>query len=186
MLGYYYSRKNVLMSRNLDEGLIEALERTSTIVDTIEERYRELAFPIILKVLVGASDGPRSTIAGTTSPDTKEPISTVPSIPESMSVNEFFRKVSPSSHPERFVCAAYYLLHTGKAEKFTTADILEIYEKLRQPKPGNPSDVVYKCIKKADIIDGPSSGDKQKYWVITPEGEKLVEELLHEHAGLKG
>jgi len=38
------------------------------------------------------------------------------------------------------------------------------------------------CIRKAYIIDAPNIGDKQKHWVITPDGEKYVEGLLHDNA----
>jgi hypothetical protein len=106
-----------------------------------------------------------------------------PSLPPTLSVNEFFRRVDPDTHPARFVTAAYYLLHAGKAEQFTQADILEIYRKLRQPQPRNPTDVMNQCIRKAHIIDAPTMGDKQKQWVITPDGEKYVEGMLHDNAG---
>ena len=165
----------------IEERLSESLGKAVVIVNEVEERYRESAFPIILQALVKTvgqtnNDGDKTLIRD----DTKENEAEF-RLPQNLSVNEFFRTVTPSSHPERFVCAAYYLLHTGKADKFTTADILEIYGKLRQVKPGNPSDIIYKCIKKVHIIDAPDNTDKQKYWVITPDGEKYVEELIHDH-----
>jgi len=149
-------------------------------VDTVDDRYREAAFPIILQVLIGPSrkengyKGPSQEANGYQASE--------PSLPPTLSVNEFFRRVNPDTHPARFVTAAYYLLHTGKAEQFTQADILEIYRKLRQPQPRNPTDVMNQCIRKAHIIDGPNAGEKQKHWVITPDGEKYVEGLLHDNA----
>src|SRR5258706_15717933 len=147
------------------------------VIYAFDKRYRDAAFPIILQALVGASKVSKKntqTSGPQQAAETKLPLS--------ISVNEFFRRVNPDSHPARFVTAAYYLLHTGKAEQFTQADILEIYRKLRQPQPKNPTDVMNQCIRKAHIIDAPSMGDKQKYWVITPDGERYVEGLLHDNA----
>ncbi len=165
---------------NQDQFLSEALQRAIQVVDTMEDRYREAAFPIILQALIGPSrkeGGYKETSQEMNGYQASEP-----SLPSTLSVNEFFRRVSPDTHPARFVTAAYYLLHTGKTEQFTQADILEIYRKLRQPQPKNPTDVMNQCIRKAQIIDAPSIGDKQKHWVITPEGEKYVEGLLHDNA----
>ncbi len=162
-----------------EQLLTEALQRTVQVVDTVEDRYREVAFPIILQALIGLSrkeSGSKGSLQETNGYQAPEPM-----LPPTLSVNEFFRRVNPDTHPARFVTAAYYLLHTGKAEQFTQADILEIYRKLRQPQPKNPTDVMNQCIRKAHIIDAPNAGDKQKHWVITPEGEKYVEGLLHDN-----
>ena len=168
------------MSKGFEEGLAEALGKTITIVNTVEERYRDLAFPIILQTIIRSTDPSNSESISRR--DIGEQERSELRLSPNLSVNEFFRSAAPSSHPERFVCAAYYLLHTGKAEKFTTAEILDIYGKLRQAKPGNPADIVYKCIKKVHIIDAPDSTNKLKYWVITPDGEKFVEGLLNDNA----
>ncbi len=165
----------------MDEQILtEALQKAVAIVDAIEERYREVALPIILQSIINSTDGVNTNAASVQSSSDKEVLEL--QLPANMSANEFFRKVKPESHPGRFVCAAYYLLHTGKAEHFTQADILEIYGKLREPKPKNPSDVVNQCIRKVHIIDGPTTTDKQKSWVITPDGERYVEGLLNDNA----
>jgi hypothetical protein len=102
-----------------------------------------------------------------------------------MSVNEFFRMVSPDSHVGRFVCSAYYLLHVRQVEHFSITDILDIYGKLRIKKPVNPTDTLNQCIrKKAHIIDAPVING-QKSWVITQDGEKYVEDLMHDTANAK-
>mgnify|MGYP001194581880 CR=1 FL=1 len=166
---------------NQEQFLVEALQMAAQVMDSVEDRYREAAFPIILQALIGPSPkesdykGSRQEANGYQAPELL--------LPPTLSVNEFFRRVNPDTHPARFVTAAYYLLHTGKAEQFTQADILEIYRKLRQPQPKNPTDVMNQCIRKAHIIDSPNAGDKQKHWVITPEGEKYVEGLLHDASG---
>ncbi len=160
-----------------DQILADALRKTVAIVDNVEERYRNVAFPVILEALIKTT----SVVRANSIPirvDDKHSLTDL-RLSSSVSANEFFRKAAPDSHPGRFVCAAYYLLHTGKAEQFTQADILEIYGKLREPKPKNPADVMNQCIRKAHIIDADASTKGQKSWVITPSGEKYVEDLLN-------
>src|SRR5437667_7464547 len=161
-----------------EQFLSEALQKTVQIVETIEDRYREAAFPIILQAFIGV---PEVQSSSNGSHQEMSHIQTAESsIPPNISVNEFFRRVNPDTHPARFVTAAYYLLHAGKSEQFNQADILETYRKLRQPQPKNPTDVMNQCIRKAHIIDAPSK-DKQKCWAITPVGERYVEDLLNDN-----
>jgi hypothetical protein len=160
---------------NQEQFLLETLQKAVQVVDTVEDRYREAAFPIILQALIQAENSNR----GGASQETNGYQVSDRSLPPALSVNEFFRRVNPDSHPARFVTAAYYLLHTGKAEHFTQVDVLEIYRKLRQPTPKNPTDVMNQCIRKAHIIEASDNTNRQKYWVITPDGEKFVEGLLH-------
>jgi hypothetical protein len=165
----------------LEAFLTEQLQKATEILNTIEDRYRDAAFPIILQALVQVGGSPSSN-GGQLAQDGGLAAQPAPRISPTLSVNEFFHKARPDTHPARFVCAAYYLLHTGKAEQFTQADILEIYQKLREPQPKNPADVLNQCIRKAHIIDAPSSPDRQKRWMITPEGEKFTEGLLNGNA----
>jgi hypothetical protein len=163
-----------------EQFLSEALQKTVQIVETIEDRYREAAFPIVLQAFIGFPEvqGITNNVSDqkTTYVQTAEPL-----IPPTMSVNEFFRRANPDTHPARFVTAAYYLLHAGNAEQFNQADILEIYRKLRQPLPKNPTDVMNQCIRKVHIVDAPGK-DKQKCWAITPDGERYVEGLLNDNS----
>lgn len=160
--------------------LIEALHKTTAIMGSVEERYREAAFAVILQALIKATE--MGSVNDTPMLVTSKHDLLGLQLPPTMSVNELFQKAAPDSHPGRFVCAAYYLLHTGKAEQFTVADIIEIYGKLREPKPKNPADVINQCIRKVHIIDAPNPASGQKSWVITPSGEKYVEGLLNDNA----
>lgn len=163
-----------------DQILVSALQKATLLVEGVEERYREGAFPIILQALINDVNG--ISLKAVMLHDTNQQEKLELRLPPNMSVNAFFLKAKPETHNARYVCAAYFLLHTGKSERVTLTDFNEIYEKLRKPKPKNPSDVIVQCIRKAHLTDGPSSPDKQKTWVITPEGEKYVEELLNDNA----
>ena len=166
------------MMEEQEKLLAEVLQKAVTVVSGIEEQYRGAAFPFVLQSLMSVVHLPNSQ---SIQADKVTELETTLKLPTTMSVNEFFRKTGPDSHPGRFVCAAYYLLHINKVEHFNQADILGIYEKLRIPKPKNPTDVLNQCIRKVHIIDGPLTSDKQKSWVITPNGEKYVEELLSDN-----
>src|SRR5206468_12123606 len=123
-------------------------------------------FPVILQSILKGLPSTDIPIVSDYIQENSKQNTQVLRLPPNLSVNEFFRKAAPDSHPGRFVCAAYYLLHSGKANQFTTSDILDIYIKLRQPKPANPADVINKCIRKAHFTDAPSQVNGQKSWVI--------------------
>ena len=166
-----------------DQSLTEILQRTVSIVNTIDEKYQEIAFSIILQSLIDERSVTISKISPGQSNARHDSYEL--QLPPNMSVNEFFRKAAPDSHPVRFVCSAYYLLHTGKGDQFTQTDILEIYGKLREPKPKNFADVINQCIRKVHVIDAPLSTNKQKSWTITPDGEKFVEKLINDNTNSK-
>lgn len=157
--------------------LAEALQTTVVLVEGVDEKYRQGAFPVILENLLKASG---RGVAGTTlTPHAQGQATSGGKIQANMAINEFFAIAEPDTHTARFACAAYYLLHSGKAEEFSVADILTIYGKLRLGKPKNASDVLADCIKKAHFTDGPSTSAKLKTYVITPGGERYVEGFVN-------
>ncbi len=157
--------------------LAEALQTTVTLLEGVDEKYRQVAFPVILKTLIKASE--REAAGATTTSNAPKQTTSGVKLQANIAVNEFFAIAAPDTHTARFVCAAYYLLHSGKAEEFSVADILSIYSKLRLGKPKNASDVLADCIKKAFFTDGPSTSAKLKTYVITPSGERFVEGFLN-------
>src|SRR6266567_2478935 len=156
----------------------ESLKNAVAIVEVVEERYRDTALPIILQRLIEGTVAvnPSNSFSQDEKQNGSNHFSHQTKLSPRLSVNEFFQLASPDTHVGRFVCAAYYFLHTGQAEQFTQADILAIYGKLRVKRPQNPPDVLNQCIKKVYIVDAsPING--QRSWVITPAGEKYVEGL---------
>src|SRR5260370_25086789 len=98
------------MTDEHEKVLTETLGKAVTIVNTVDERYRDAAFPIFLQVLVGDSK-----ISGKKAQTDKQQHAEETKLPPGISVNQFFRKAKPDSHPARFVSAASYLLLTLKA-----------------------------------------------------------------------
>ena len=160
------------------EFIGEALKEASKLVENLHEKYQEQAFPIVLRGLLDGGVAKSSALVLAGQKGEAQQIEKATALPPHLSVNAFFQMANPDSHVGRFVCGAYYLLHVGQVEQFSIADILEIYGKLRIKKPQNPSDTLNQCIRKVHIIDAPVMNG-QKSWVITPEGEKYVEELMH-------
>lgn len=164
----------------------EALQKAAGIVEKVGEPYREAALPIILQYLISEAEVTDKVVS---SPQGQKqqgnPSEPQTKLPANLSVNEFFQKAAPDTHVGRFVCAAFYSFHSGKAEQVTQADILEVYGKLRIKKPQNPADVLNQCVKKVYLIDAPASMNGQRAWVITPTGEKYVEDLLNGDANSK-
>lgn len=167
------------------EFISKALREASELVESLNEKYREQAFPIVLRGLIdeGIPTKTASPVASDRHIETPSSESSTPLLPQ-LSVNEFFHTVNLVSHVGRFVSAAYYLLRYKQVEQFSMVDILDIYTKLRLKKPQNHADTLNQCIRKAHIIDAPSVNG-QKRWVITPAGEKYVEELIHASANAK-
>jgi len=157
--------------------LENALQKAVGIVETVEECYREAAFPIIFEYLVRRdaissvdSSFPNS---GNSSPNSQKKLSS------NLSVNEFFQKAKPHTQIDEVVCIAYYLFHVGNVEEFSYTEVREIFgRKLRRKEPKNLTDVVNKCIKSAYIIETSTSTNGQRRLVITQMGEQYVESLL--------
>ena len=161
-----------------EQQLIEVLHKASELVQDLPENLQPAAFNKVFDFLVGGSIvSPQ--VKNSTSPIFSTNNGAVSStLPANLTVGEFLKKVAVDSHNARFVAIAYYLLHTGKATQFNIADVLEIYGKLREPKPKNPADVINQCIRKTHITDASTTSEKGKSWCITPSGEEFVEELM--------
>lgn len=164
-----------IQERSLKMALQKAIE---LVKDVEEEEYRKAAFPILLQALINSGATP--PVAHNPLPETvvtEEP--NLLHFPLNLSVNEFMLKVKPNSHAVRFACAAYYLTGANGRAEVTMADILDIYAKLRTPKPQNPADIVNQCIRKGHLVDAPASPDRPKGWILTATGRQFVDQLLN-------
>ena len=85
----------------------------------------------------------------------------------------------PSTHVERAVVIGYHLeTHQGR-ENFTIEDIEEGYRTCKMQKPSNTSDVLANAEQRGWAMrDGKE--DHYQLWVVTREGEQIVEEVIHE------
>lgn len=94
------------------------------------------------------------------------------------SAAQFFKKILPQSHADRFLAAGYYLEKIENKEKFTVAELSEIVRSgAKKPLPKNPNDVVNGNIRKGLMM---AAGDKdgKMAFVLTSDGEEAIEALL--------
>jgi len=96
-----------------------------------------------------------------------------------MSLAEFFKKILPQSHADRFLAAGYYLEKIENMEKFTVAELSKIITSgAKKQLPQNPNDIVNGNIKKGLMM---AAGDKdgKMAFVLTSDGEDAIEALLN-------
>ena len=90
-------------------------------------------------------------------------------------LNEFAATKQPKSHVERLLTIAYHSLHSGEETGINREEIFDGYARIRAGKPRNIHDVIAQCVKKGLLIESDSRKDGVKAWVVTPTGERYVE-----------
>jgi len=153
-----------------DAEIRELISRAEAIVRDVDERYRMVAFEVVLGRLLtaGISDTPRvEVVAGGELPGT---------------VSEFLALTEPRSQPETAVCVAYYMWHSGDPGGMTLEELLTAYTQRRAKKPRNASDVLAKAARRGHIIEASERKNGKKTWVITQAGEAYVDSLLQQRA----
>lgn len=101
-------------------------------------------------------------------------------VPEETSdLRAFVEEYNPSTHIERATAIGYHLEKHQGYENFTIEDIEEGYRACKTQKPSNPSDVLAGAEERGWMMrDGKEEHYQQ--WVLTREGEQLVEEVINE------
>jgi len=153
-----------------DPEIRELISRAEAIVRDVDERYRMVAFEVVLGRLLtgGSSDTPRvQIVAGGELPGT---------------VSEFLALTEPASHPETAVCVAYYMWRSGDPGGMTLEELLTAYAQRRAKKPRNASDVLARAARKGHLIEASERKNGKKAWVITQAGEAYVDRLLQQRA----
>lgn len=158
----------------------ESLKEITAIAENQPEKYQLVTYEKLLDKLLAGNLVQHSQV-GTQQTSAENSSGSERKLAPNLIVNEFFKKVAPKSHSARFVTAAYYFYHTGKSDFFTVADVLDVYGKLREMKPRNPSDIMADCIKRVLVVEAEATSDRGKTWMITPTGEAYVEEMLREN-----
>lgn len=137
------------------EELKNAIKQAEESVQDIkDETYKQIAFKTVLEMLLASKQKIQIHSLENLKPDQKS-INTAPSIPDNLT--EFFAEKNPKSDPDNTVTIAYYCHYKGNGD-FNVEDLLNAYEKLLIPKPGNPTDIINKNIRKRFV----TKVDKQK------------------------
>lgn len=151
-----------------DEAIRQAISRADTLVRDVDDRYRTVAFQVVLDKLLMASASARpgvEVVAERELPAT---------------VSEFLALAQPGSQPETAVCVAYYMWHSGDRGGMTVEELMAAYAQRRAKRPRNVSDALAKAARKGHIVDAPDRKNGKKAWVITQAGEAYVEGRLEQ------
>ena len=122
--------------------------------DIKDETYKQIAFKTVLEMLLVSNQKIQISSVKNLKINQKD-INTTANIPNN--ITEFFAEKNPNSDPDNTVTIAYYYHYTGDGD-FNVENLLNDYEKLSIPKPGNPTDIINKNIRKRFI----TKVDKQK------------------------
>lgn len=107
------------------------------------------------------------------------------SVRESTSANqpeirEYVESADPNSHVERSLLIAAFLERHEGSDGFTTNEISEGYERVRQKQPANLSDVLARAEQQDYSMEINTDG-RGKRWQLTGDGEQFVAELRDEN-----
>lgn len=155
-----------------EKELIDILRRAQSIVQKakMDEVFAASAFEVAAYHLLGG----KPIVAA----KAMEGAERFAPVDEGMAINEFLLRLNISSHVERSVAIAYYLLHVKKQLTFTSRDLDEWYGLAREAKPTNFSDVVTRGARRGFFVDTGEEHEGVKVWQITRTGEAFVEKEL--------
>ena len=86
-------------------------------------------------------------------------------------------KGNPKKHVDIAAVFAYWLLKAEKVSVFNGKDIEGLYERTRTTKAKNPSDIIYKNVRKHFFAEVKEGKDGLKAYQLTRKGEEYVEQM---------
>ena len=96
---------------------------------------------------------------------------------KSQSIREFFIARSPKSQSEKAICIIYFNeCIDGNKNGIDSKWLKDAFKRVKEKVPGNISDVIFQCNKKAWIQPADNTG-KSVLYTITITGIKYVEDL---------
>lgn len=93
---------------------------------------------------------------------------------EETDIRSFVEATGPDTHVHRAVALGAYLEEHEGANGFTTNNIADGYDRIRTPKPANPSDVLLRA-EQQDLIMPLDSDGQTKRWQLAVGGETLLQ-----------
>lgn len=150
--------------RNIVKQAEEAVQ------DIKDDSLKQIAFKKVLEILLAASGKVQTSFVDTAQAKPKD-ISTEVNLPNN--ITEFFAEKNPDSDPNNTVAIAYYFHYKSDGD-FNVEDLSNAYEKLLIPKPGNPTDIINKNIRKRFITKVDKQKDSKQAYHITKLGIAYV------------
>lgn len=97
-----------------------------------------------------------------------------PVVGKRISSKEFLLESGAKDGPQKTVALGFYLENERKYECFNVNDIVTIFREAKESPPGNPNDIINKCIGKDWIMPHSSKKDEKSAYVLTNTGETIV------------
>jgi hypothetical protein len=155
------------MGEDSQEPVRIALRQSMELSLEVEEPYRSLAFPVLLRYFLEHF---------IQRPKDKRAILSLSLA--GIAINEFVGKLKIDSFVDLTVALAYYLQCRDGVEQFTIRDISDAFIRARADRPKNLSDVLAGSAKNGWIAEMEERRAELKMWYLTTSGEKHVEEKL--------
>jgi len=96
------------------------------------------------------------------------------------SLREFVISKGPKTSVDTTLLIAYYLEKFDGISPFNHEDLIRGFAEAKEPLPSNPSDMVYKNIRRGFLTEAKEKKDGMKAWIVTNSGERFVEKGLKE------
>ncbi len=97
-----------------------------------------------------------------------------------MSIREFVISKDPKTSVDTTLLIAYYLEKFAGVSPFNHDDLIRGFAEAKEPLPSNPSDMVYKNIRRGFLTETKEKKNGMKAWIVTNSGERFVENSLKE------
>ncbi len=104
----------------------------------------------------------------------------LPTRAKPMSLREFVISKSPKTSVDVALLIAYHLEKFARVSPFNHDDLIRGFAEAKEPLPSNPSDTVYKNIRRGLLTETKEKKDGMKAWIVTNSGERFVENGLKE------
>ena len=97
-----------------------------------------------------------------------------------LSIREFLISKSPQTSADAALVVGLYLEKFSAVSPFNLDDLTSGFAQAKEPLSKNPSDLLYKNVKRGFLMEAPEKKNGSKAWVVTNSGERFVENGLKE------
>ena len=94
------------------------------------------------------------------------------------SVREFVKSKQPKTGIDTTQLIAHYLEKFDGVSPLNLEDLTRGFAEAKEPLPSNPSDTVYKNIRRGFLTEAKEKKGGTKAWIVTNSGERFVENGL--------
>ena len=100
--------------------------------------------------------------------------------PKRLSIREFVISKSPQTSADTALVISVFLEKFSSVSPLNLDDLANGFAQAKEPLPKNPSDLLYRNVKRGFLMEAPEKKNGSKAWVVTNSGERFVENGLKE------